>query len=285
MSSGSFARLENSGPSWHRYRNSLQFIHLFTSNEVDGFGHVSCRDPRSPNEHFLLSRNLAPALVQSEDIVTWRITDSEWVKPIPLCIDSYFLRPADPNSPRGFLERCIHSEIYRRFEDVEAVVHFHSLDIIPFGLMPIPFKAVYHMASFLGSESAPIFDISDSFGPNTDMLIRNTTHGEALASVFAPSSSSSSTRPLVLMRGHGATLTAASLKLAIFRAIYTQNNAKILTNLSTLAGGVHNLDQGARFLNAEECEAATEAILDKFHELGMSGARSLRVEPGAHCKI
>ncbi|KAF7371114.1 Aldolase-II domain-containing protein [Mycena sanguinolenta] len=208
---------------------------------VDGFGHVSCRDPRSPKEHFLLSRNLAPALVKSEDIVTWRISDAE---------------PVDPNSPRGFLERCIHSEIYRQFEDVEAVVHFHSLDIIPFGLTSsIPFKAAYHMASFLGSDPAPIFDISDSFGPSTDMLIRNTNQGAVLASSFSPSSPSSPTRPLVLMRGHGATLTAASLKLAIFRTIYTQNNAKILTSLSSLAGGAQNC-QGVRFLGAEECEAS-----------------------------
>jgi HCOMODA/2-hydroxy-3-carboxy-muconic semialdehyde decarboxylase len=90
------------------------------------------------------------------------------------------------------------------------------------------------------------------------MLIRNTTHGAALASSFAPSSASSPTRPLVLMRGHGATLTAASLKLAIYRAIYTQNNARILTSLSSLAGGAHNVTlNGARFLSAEECEAAT----------------------------
>ncbi|KAJ6621462.1 class II aldolase and Adducin N-terminal domain-containing protein [Mycena sp. CBHHK59/15] len=208
---------------------------------VDGFGHVSCRDPRSPKDHYLLSRNLAPALVTPADIVTWRIADAE---------------PADPNSPRGFLERCIHSEIYRQFDDVQAVVHFHSLDIIPYGLLPIPFKAVYHMASFLGSESPPIFDISDSFGPSTDMLIRKTTHGAALASLFAPATASSSTRPLVLMRGHGATITAASLKLVIFRAIYTQNNAKILSSLSALAGGADKLAD-ARFLSAAECESAT----------------------------
>ncbi|KAJ7230404.1 putative aldolase, partial [Mycena pura] len=209
---------------------------------VDGFGHVSCRDPRAPNEHFLLSRNLAPALVQPDDIVVWRISDAE---------------PVHSNSPRGFLERCIHSEIYRLFEDVQAVVHFHSPDIIPFGIMPIPFKPVYHMASFLGPESPPVFDISDSFGPATDMLIRNTTHGAALAAAFAPAKPAAATRPLVLMRGHGATLVAPSLKLAIYRAVYTQTNARILTSLSTLAGGAQNDLHGARFLTAEECEAAT----------------------------
>ncbi|KAF7289069.1 Aldolase-II domain-containing protein [Mycena chlorophos] len=200
---------------------------------VDGFGHVSCRDPRAPTEHFLLSRNLAPALVKPEDIVTWRVADAE---------------PADPNSPRGFLERCIHSEIYRQHEDVGAIVHFHSPDVIPFGLMPIPFKPVYHMASFLGSESPPIFDIADSFGPSTDMLIRNTTHGAALASLFTPTPAleSTSSRPLVLMRGHGATLTAPSLKLAVFCAVYIQDNPWILTSLSILAGSVSNLE-GAKW--------------------------------------
>ncbi|KAJ7173447.1 aldolase domain-containing protein [Mycena filopes] len=208
---------------------------------VDGFGHVSCRDPRSPKEHFLLSRNLAPALVTPEDVVTWRISDSE---------------PTDPNSPRGFLERCIHTLFefsYRQFEDVEAVVHFHSPAIIPFGVIDIPFKPVYHMASFLGRPSPPVFDIGDEFGFATDMLIRNTTHGAALASLFTPDLPGSATRPLVLMRGHGATLTAPSLKHAVFRAVYTQHNAKILTSLSTLAGPNDNL---IRFLSDEECAAS-----------------------------
>ncbi|KAJ7066775.1 ribulose-5-phosphate 4-epimerase [Mycena belliarum] len=211
---------------------------------VDGFGHISCRDPRSPKDQYLLARNLAPALVGPEDIVAWRISDAE---------------PVDPKSPRGFLERCIHSEIYRQFEDVEAVVHFHSPDIIPYGLMPIPLKAVFHMASFLGAVAAPIFDIGDAFGPETDMLIRNTTHGAALAEAFTPPVPSAPTRPLVLMRGHGATLTAPSLKLAVFRAIYTQTNARILTSLSTLAGGAQNAAQMTRFLTSEECEASMAA--------------------------
>ncbi|KAJ7261879.1 aldolase domain-containing protein [Mycena rebaudengoi] len=211
---------------------------------VDGFGHVSCRDPRSPKEHFLLSRNMAPALVRSYDILTWQIADSE---------------PVDISPHSGFLERCIHSEIYRKFDDVQAVVHFHSLDIIPFGIATIPFKAVYHMASFLGPESAPTFDIGDAIGPSTDMLIRNTTQGAALASLFAPATPNVPTLPLVLMRGHGATLTAPSLKLAVFRAVYTQNNARILTNLSSLAGGAHHLAD-ARFLSTEECDNATKTI-------------------------
>ena len=35
---------------------------------LDGFGHVSARDPNNPN-HFLMSRSLAPALVTADDIM------------------------------------------------------------------------------------------------------------------------------------------------------------------------------------------------------------------------
>ena len=35
---------------------------------LDGFGHVSARDPANP-AHFLMSRSLAPALVTADDIM------------------------------------------------------------------------------------------------------------------------------------------------------------------------------------------------------------------------
>jgi len=211
---------------------------------VDAFGHVSMRNPYHPKEQFLLSRNLAPALVQPQDIIAWQVENAE---------------PVELDSPRGFVERHIHAQIYRRFPDVQAVVHFHSPDVIPFGLSSrIPFRPVYHMTGFLGTTSPPIFDIRDRFGPSTDLLIRNEKHGEALASSFG--SEGDEPRPLVLMRGHGATVVASSLKLVVYRAIYTQTNAKILTSLSSLVGGVNSsgMDE-VRFLSADESKNAAEA--------------------------
>jgi hypothetical protein len=35
---------------------------------IDGYGHVSARDPKQP-EHFFLARALAPALVTADDIM------------------------------------------------------------------------------------------------------------------------------------------------------------------------------------------------------------------------
>ena len=70
---------------------------LANKGVVDAYGHVSMRHPSSPSTHFLISRNLAPGLVLSHDIVVYRIADAE-----PELGD---------NAPRGFLERYIHAEL------------------------------------------------------------------------------------------------------------------------------------------------------------------------------
>src|SRR5919197_2896312 len=69
---------------------------LYDQGVVDGYGHVSARDPRNP-ERFLLSRARAPGLVQPSDIMEFGL-DGE-----PIRHDG---RPI-------YTERFIHSEIYR----------------------------------------------------------------------------------------------------------------------------------------------------------------------------
>lgn len=86
---------------------------------LDAYGHVSVRHPGNP-QRFLMGRNLAPALVKSEDIV------------------EYDLEGVAIGAPLGFthfLERFIHAEMYRARPDVMAVVHTHSPGVIP---LPIP---------------------------------------------------------------------------------------------------------------------------------------------------
>ena len=55
-------------------------------------------------------------------------------------------------------------------------------------------------------------------------------------------------------------MVALSLKLVVYRAIYTQTNAKILTSFSSLVGGVNSgrMDE-VRFLSAEVSKNAAEA--------------------------
>ncbi len=195
---------------------------LYDQGVVDGFGHISVRHDKSP-EHFLLSCNRAPGLVRPEDIFAYDFNGDL----------------AEPSTQRSYLERFIHSEIYRARPDVMSVVHSHSPSVIPFGATGQRLRPIFHMSGFLGSGSA-LFEIRDA-GGNTDMLIRDTGLGKALAQSLGQHN-------CVLMRGHGSTTTAPSIELAVYRAIYAEVNAKLQIQAAAL-GPVN-------FLNEEEAALA-----------------------------
>lgn len=175
---------------------------LFKEGVVDGFGHVSVRDERDP-ERFLLSRSIAPATVTARDVMEFGM-DGE---------------PLNARGRRPYLERFIHSEIYRLRPDVVAVVHSHSPALIPFGITGTSLRPVFHMSGFLGS-ATPIFEIREAGGPATDMLIRDRELGAALARKLG-------TAPFALMRGHGSVAVGATLKQVVFRSIYAEVNARL----------------------------------------------------------
>ena len=84
-----------------------------------------------------------------------------------------------------------------------AVVHSHSHSIVPLSIsVEHRLRAVLHMAGFIGT-AAPLFEIRDAGGPATDLLIRSPELGRALAKSLANSN-------IVVMRGHGSTVTAPS---------------------------------------------------------------------------
>ena len=177
---------------------------LYQQSVVDGFGHVSARHPENPN-HFLIARSMAPALVTAADIVELDLNGNA----------------TQPNTPGSYLERFIHSEIYRARPDVVAVVHSHSPGIIPFGVVPgSNLKPVSHMGGYLG-DGVPVYEIRDAGGPATDMLVKTPELGRALAKSLGQYS-------IVLMRGHGATMVGtASIRQAVYRAVYAEKNARL----------------------------------------------------------
>lgn len=195
---------------------------LYDQGVVDGFGHISVRHDKSP-AHFLLSCNRAPGLVNAGDILSYDLNGD-------LAVAS---------DKRSYLERFIHSEIYKARPDVVAVVHSHSQNVIPFGATGQRLRPIFHMSGFLGSGSA-LFEIRDA-GGNTDMLIRDSGLGKALAQSLGQHN-------CVLMRGHGSTTVAPSIELAVYRAIYAEVNAKL--QLQAAALGPIN------FLNEEEAALA-----------------------------
>jgi HCOMODA/2-hydroxy-3-carboxy-muconic semialdehyde decarboxylase len=181
---------------------------LFRQGVVDGFGHVSARHDRDPGR-FLLSRSMAPALVTPDDIMTFDLDSAP--------LDQ--VGAADPRGRAPYLERFIHGEIYRARPEVTAVVHSHSPAVIPFGVSPVTLRPVSHMGGFLG-EGAPVFEIRDTAGPASDMLIRDQALGAALARTLGGAA-------VALMRGHGSVAVGVSIRHAVFRAVYTEMNARI----------------------------------------------------------
>jgi ribulose-5-phosphate 4-epimerase/fuculose-1-phosphate aldolase len=194
---------------------------------LDGFGHVSARHDKDPSR-FLLARSMAPALVTAADIMEFDLDGD----------------PLDARDRTAYLERFIHSEVYRANPEVGAVVHSHSPAVIPFGVVGVALRPIFHLGGFLGV-GVPVFEIRDSGGPATDMLIRNPALGAALAKTLGSS-------PVALMRGHGNVVVGRTVREAVFRAVYTEVNARLESEALRLGEG------RVVFLNEDEARAAAE---------------------------
>jgi HCOMODA/2-hydroxy-3-carboxy-muconic semialdehyde decarboxylase len=217
---------------------------LFDQGVVDGFGHVSLRHPLH-SDRFLLARSMAPALVSEGDILTF---DLDGVA-------------VERTGPAAYLERFIHSEIYRKRPDVMAVVHSHSPAVVPFGVVRgTKLRPVCHMCGFLGAET-PVFEIRDFAGPGSDLLIRDARLGAALAQ-------SLSSGAAVLMRGHGSTVVGGSLRQAVFRAVYTELGARLQAEALRL-GEVTYLTEA----EAEAAARSNDGQIDRAWSLWLKAVR------------
>src|SRR5215475_12069016 len=204
---------------------------------VDAFGHVSARHPTHP-DHFLMSRSLAPALVTADDIMEFD-RDGNAVDALG--------RPV-------FLERFIHAEIYKVRPDVMSVVHTHSPGVLPFSVSKTPLRPIFHNAAFLAA-GVPVWDIAREFG-STDMLVRDNGIGKSLARTLAD-------KPVVLMRGHGDVTVGPDVKIAVFRAYYTDVNARLESQAIGLGSEITYLsaDEGAK------ADSINFAVIDRIWNL------------------
>jgi ribulose-5-phosphate 4-epimerase/fuculose-1-phosphate aldolase len=168
---------------------------------VDGYGHVSVRNPANPN-HFYISRWLAPDLVTVSDIVEL----------------DYDCVPANGDTRKLYSERWIHAEIYRARPDVKSIVHTHAPTVVLMGTINEPLLPIYHMGGFIGT-GLPTFDIRKNFGM-TNMLINDAAKGKALAQTLGD-------RPAALMRGHGGITVGNSIMHSVGRSVYLKINAEM----------------------------------------------------------
>jgi HCOMODA/2-hydroxy-3-carboxy-muconic semialdehyde decarboxylase len=191
---------------------------------LDGFGHVSARNPAAA-DRFFLSRARAPELVEAGDI-------------LELDLDS---EPLAPTPHRLFAERVIHGAIYRARPDVMAVCHHHAPSMLPFCVTGAALVPVFHLGATMGAD-VPVWDSQDEFG-DTNLLVSTPEQGASLARALGANWT-------VLMRRHGVTVAGRSVREAVFRAVYGARNAEILSRAMAL-GEVKPLTAGERELAGE----------------------------------
>ena len=163
---------------------------LYNEGVVDGFGHISVRHPSLENR-FFIAKSMAPGLVTAQDILE---CDFDGVV-------------HDPQNRKSYVERFIHSEIFRARPDVNSIVHSHSASVIPFGVTSQRLRPICHMSGFLGSQT-PIYEIRHTAGETSDLLINSQKLGKSLANILGVA-------------------VGTSIKQVVYRAIYTEVNAKL----------------------------------------------------------
>jgi len=112
------------------------FSQLITANHIlhhhavlDAYGHISVRNPQN-SATFFISKSLAPALVSCrEDIEEYYVEDAS---------------PVNKDAPKGYAERFIHSELYKKYGNVNSVIHSHSEAVVPFSISSVPVCTTYY---------------------------------------------------------------------------------------------------------------------------------------------
>lgn len=168
---------------------------------VDAFGHVSIRHPEDP-ERYIMACSRSPEIVTFDDLMEYTL-DSD---------------PIDDRGLPMYAERFIHGTIFAARPDVNAVVHNHSLSVIPFGVTRVKLRPLMHTGSTMGEE-VPVWDIRERFG-DTTMLVLNNDHGHDLARCLGD-------RRIALMRGHGCVVVGSSIREAVMSSIYLEVNARL----------------------------------------------------------
>jgi HCOMODA/2-hydroxy-3-carboxy-muconic semialdehyde decarboxylase len=89
-------------------------------------------------------------------------------------------------------------------------------------------------AGFIAA-GVPVFEIR-KYGGMTNMLVSNPAFGRALAETLLDKS-------IALLRGHGNVVVGPNVQTAVYRAIYTEINARLHLQAISLGGPITCLDK------------------------------------------
>jgi ribulose-5-phosphate 4-epimerase/fuculose-1-phosphate aldolase len=184
---------------------------------VNAYGHVSVRHPQDPNR-FFISRSLSPELVQREDLMEFSLEG----------------RAQNGDNRPAYQELVIHSALYAARPDVNAVVHGHPKQVLPFTVSQVPLRPVYFGANECGAD-IPVWDIRDKFG-DTNVLILTKEHGREMANALG-------NRRVLLLRGHGMVAAGRSAMQLVRIARILLTNAEMYLDALRL-GPVKEMSPG-----------------------------------------
>lgn len=190
---------------------------LAREDVIDDFGHVSMRHPLNPERYFI-SRSRSPANVTRSDILEYTLNGE--------------LVGDDPRRP--YAERHIHGAIYKDRPDVNAVTHHHARSVIPFTMVDISLRPMFHMSAVIGKEFG-YWDSQTDFG-DTNMLVDSMEMGHSLSRALGRNS-------VALLRGHGCVCAAANVRAVIRISIGLRDNAELILATRPL-GEVKHLSDG-----------------------------------------
>jgi L-fuculose-phosphate aldolase len=172
-------------------------------------GHVSARDPGDVMA-CIKRKGLGLEEVLPEDII-----------PLDVHTENGF------ESPEMHLEAVLHTEVYKRREDVCCVIHGHPPYATAFGASDGSLEYLTH--------DAVLFADGLAFFDQTPELIQETNQGESVAEALG-------NRRAVIMRNHGVLVVGASVPWAVLTAV-TLERALRLQVLASEFGGYRAMSQ------------------------------------------
>jgi len=181
-------------------------VHCLAANRIlanegvlDGYGHVSVRNPET-KDTFFQARAIAPEFVVPDDILEFSLQGDV----------------ISNTRHRVYGERFIHARVLKARPDVQAVFHGHPLEVIALSATGVPFRS---LGQFCGMFYKPL-PYFDDYSKGSGMLINCIEDGDRLASALGGA-------PGVILRNHGVMMTGNCVQQMVMNAIFLRDNTRM----------------------------------------------------------
>lgn len=181
---------------------------------VAGHGHASMRVPEAPDRFVVKGRGYAMdalARMRPRDMVVCDLDGN--------------LVEGPPGGTQCF-EVKMHSCIYRTYPEVQSIVHVHPRFVVVMSVLGVPLTPMCQEGIQLVRRPLPVY-------PHVK-TIQSDEEGMEVANLIGGSKA-------VLLRGHGATTTGASLEEAVMNMLQLEEQAKMNWYACCAAGINHSV--------------------------------------------